>query len=294
MKSFLLAGTFLGTMATFAVAADQKSLAYGMGPVSGYTSWWAGAGTWQENDGSLYSGNFFAFGGDSRVNVWMAPGVSLQGDVQGEASSNGFEDCCYSQDHRVIGVIGGHAAWRSMSNLFGVFGGVAGSSVFDEEGAVLQPFIGFEAQAYLNQITLYGQVGTSWNADTSSYGMDQVFFRGILRYFLTPNDKLQAEIGIAKGHFSGGGSGEPFTNTNWGLLYEHQFGGSPFSAFAELASFTNNNDASTYRSSENQFMLGARVHFGSGSLLQQDRQGASLDLPTGTVFRPLAWGYYNY
>ncbi len=117
--------------------------------------------------------------------------------------------------------------------------------------------------------------------------MDMMFVRGVARFFLTPNDKLQGEVGYAHGHYSGAAASNPATSTNFGVLYEHKFGG-PIALYAEYAGLvtSNTNDINV---SEHQVMIGARVYFAPGTLLWNDRMGATLDLPKGTIFRPLIW-----
>jgi hypothetical protein len=167
---------------------------------------------------------------------------------------------------------------------------VVGSSVIYDSGEVLQSFVGAEAQAYLGNLTLYGQVGGTWNTDVHSYGMDMMFVRGVARFFLTPNDKLQGELGFAHGHYSGASAPDPATSTNFGVLYEHKFSG-PMALYAEYAGLVTS--TTDIGASEHQFMIGVRAYFAPGTLLWNDRMGATLDLPKGTIFRPLIWTSNN-
>src|SRR5438128_2529763 len=65
-------------------------------PISGYVGLYSG-GTWWDNKGGSdcdidscpqpRRGNSFLFGGEGRVNWWVAPGVSLQVDAQAEGTT---------------------------------------------------------------------------------------------------------------------------------------------------------------------------------------------------------------
>ncbi len=165
MRSLLLAGTILCATSVAALAAEPIRYANppaASSPISGYTSFWLGKATWRVDETTpvrQFNGDFFAAGGDSRVNLRVAPAFSIQGDLEGEATTNGFAQCCFQSDHRVMAAVGGHASWRGMQYLLGAFGGVVGSSVIYDSGEVLQTFAGAEAQAYLGNLTLYGQLG---------------------------------------------------------------------------------------------------------------------------------------
>jgi len=298
MKALLLAGTMLGTMSVGAWAADTiRPLAVtpqaAFNAVSGYSSLYLGFGHYFEaDDGDNYAGSFLALGGNARTNVWLSPNFSIQSDVEAEATTNGFTDCCESYDHRVQGIVGVHASWRSMQALFGGFVGASGNYNLDGEGAALHTLVGLEGQFYYGNITLYGQIGMTANTDAASYGQDMTFGRVQARFFATQNDKFTGELGFASGTYSGEGDGDQSHTTSWGLSYEHKFN-NPFSAFVDYAGFTNTNGTVTYyNATEHQLMVGARIYFAPGTLFSNDRTGATLDLPT-TLVRSFAWSEYN-
>ncbi|MFO1183511.1 MAG: hypothetical protein U1E56_01835 [Bauldia sp.] len=293
MKAVLLGGALLGALTATASAADFGRAAVGqaIAPVSGYTSLYIGTTRWDNED--LDSETAHLFGGDSRVSVWVGQSVTLQFDVEAEATSNGFDDCCYDGDHRVHAVGGVHASWRDGASLLGVFAGALGASVLDtgDDAAVMQTFAGLEGQWYLGNLTLYAQAGGTWVTDVDSYGQDLWFLRGVARYFLSANDKVQIEAMYGQGKFTGVGDGDAARAWTWGASYEHRFNG-PFSMFVEYAGLHNWNPTSdAYFVREHQVMLGARVNFGAGTLVENDRRGASLDLPK--LARLMSWNYWN-
>ena len=266
--------------------------------LSGYLSLYAGWASWNQNDLSLH-GSFGVLGGDARLNTWLHPNLSMQADIEGEATTNGFASCCSSTDHRIAGDGGLHLSWRDPNKgLVGVFGGVFGSSEFwysniDPGGSVWQGFGGVEGQYYLGKATLYGQAGWTGVIGNTSYGINEWFLRAVGRYFLTPDDKFQAEFGYGDGTYSGAADGDISRTLNWGALYEHKFANVPISGFGEYAGFSNSNETNHYTSStEHQFMVGLRFMIDQPTLLAQDREGATLDMPK--IVRPLAWSNYNF
>ena len=272
-----------------AVAPPAPASVAAIPPAALYLSLYGGWGEYTQADGPT-SGSFGLVGGDARSSIWFSPAFSVQGDAEAEWSSAGFSDCCVSTDHRLQGVVGAHLSWRDSLHLLGVFGGLASATNFDAEGEVLQGIVGAEAQMYVGNFTFYDQAGYTWNTGSTSFGQNLWFVRGVGRYFLTPNDKLQAEVGYAAGRFTG--DSDLSATWNWGASYEHRFPG-PLSGFVEYAGFTNSNRSGDgYRATENQVMGGVRINFGTGTLLQNDRNGATLDMPK--IVRPFAWSYYDY
>lgn len=305
MKRLLVVAAAASAIASGAYAADLSSSApsyeapppavHSPSPFSGYLSLYGGWATWNQADGG-YDGNFGVLGGNARLNTWLHPNMSLQADVEGEATTNGFSSCCDSNDHRLAGDGGLHLSWRDPNKgLFGVFGGAFGTTeaYSSDYGSVLQWFGGVEGQYYLGNATLYGQAGWTQGTDSSHYPINEWFLRGVGRYFLTPNDKLQAEFGYADGTYAGAGDGDTSRTLNWGALYEHKFANLPMSGFVEYAGFVNSNESGDgYKATEHQFMVGVRFMIDQPTLLAQDRQGATLDMPT--IVRPVFWSGYNY
>jgi hypothetical protein len=248
--------------------------------------------------GSSYNDTVGVWGGTARVNYWFAPNWRWQSDLEAEISSATKNS--FTADGRVQGIMGSHLSYANQSYLFGVFAGTAGLNNLDDYGILVQGLFGVEAQVYLNNFTLYGQFGYT-DAVSGSYntcasgpcGERSWFGRAVGRYFFTPNDKLQAEFGYAKGTYTGDGDGSK--DVTWGALYEHRFSDRPFSLYFEYAGLYNENTCACdkYNGYEHQFMLGAKVYFGQGTLLQNDRNGTTLDMPTKLI-RSIGWSGWNY
>ena len=105
----------------------------------------------------------------------------------------------------------------------------------------------------------------------------------MVRYFATPNDKLQAEFGYAKGS-----TYRDETKTKiatWGASFEHRFNG-PVALTASYDGFRYQLVSSV---KEHTFKGGVRFYFDNGSLLSQDRSGATFEMPK--FQRTLPWSY---
>jgi hypothetical protein len=285
-----------------AQAADMGTPQYTKAPVVAASPLSAEFGSYvgldsMSKDSNSYKDTVGVFGGTARVNYWFAPNWRWQSDLEVEISSATKDS--FTTDGRVQGIMGSHLSYANQSYLFGVFGGTAGLNNLDDYGILVQGLVGVEAQVYLNNFTLYGQFGYT-DAVSGSYanctskhncGERSWFGRAVGRYFFTPNDKLQAEFGYAEGTYTG--DGDKSKDITWGALYEHRFSDRPFSLYAEYAGLYNENRFDSYNTYEHQFMLGAKVYFGQGTLLSNDRNGTTLDMPTKLI-RSIGWSGWNY
>ena len=127
--------------------APPRSIVVAPPPISGYTSLYLGQ-TWWNNHGGTdcedgcpqpRTGNNFLFGGDSRVNWFLSPGMSLQVDVQGEATTRYVgahpapEDP--NADGRLWGMFGTHLSSRNAAHLWGGFGALSYANNLGGEGS---------------------------------------------------------------------------------------------------------------------------------------------------------------
>ena len=257
-----------------------------------------GTGNWSDNM-RADSGHFKVWGGEARANAFLAPRMSVQGDLEAEATDTGFGPGFIIDDHRILGAAGGHLSMRNQTHLVGVFGGAVGSSevYHSDYGPTTNWFLGGEAQAYLSHVTLYAQAGYARPFDlVNDYGSQFWFARGVVRVFVTPNDKIEGEFGYATGNFTGQGCGatcQRVRTTEWDVLYEHKFM-APLSAFVEYAAMTTLNVDDTIlnpKGTESQIMGGIKIYMGQPTLLANDRAGATLDLPK--IGRQLFWNGWN-
>jgi hypothetical protein len=251
-------------------------------------------GTWAHNtEGDSTSA--WIYGGEARVNWWFAPNWSVQTDLEVEGTGTIHNNSTDWQDGRIMGTVGKHLTWRDPNRgALGIFGGYTMTNLLDAYGSESRTFFGGEGQLYLDKFTLYGQVGGTWFHNASSGASDYVwdsawFIRGVARYFFTPDDKLQGEVGYASGSRRDGNS-DPNV-VNWGVLYEHnKFMGTPFSAYIEYAGFRYEDSNNSNNASENIFMVGTRIYFYQDTLLSNDRTGSTFDMPK--FMRAQAWAPY--
>src|SRR5690242_16205426 len=206
--SMTLRKTFVGTVALFALtsvgqaadmrpvlkapAVDQQATGY----VEVYSGW---ASTKTTIEGYSTSADGWALGGAGRGNYWVSPGMSVQVDAQAEGTS--YDDKRGGHVSSQSYLVGSHLSWRNpQQSLYGVFGGVG------DAGGQRHGVIGGEAQWYLNQFTLYGQVGYDSTLGTVGYiGMANIdsenawFLRGVGRYYVNPNFLIEGTVMYANG-----------------------------------------------------------------------------------------------
>jgi hypothetical protein len=143
---------------------------------------------------------------------------------------------------------------------------------------------GAEGQVFLDNLTLYGQAGLMHeDLGNDSYTQTGVFLTGQARYFLTPDFKVDLH-GMAARLSGSPLPGNPdFTKAGIGIGAEFKLPDSPLSTFAAL-DYTRI-DSYYYDHDETRVSVGLKVNFGTGSLLEQDRSGASLNPVAAIPFR---------
>ena len=138
----------------------------------------------------------------------------------------------------------------------------------------------------MNSVTLYGQAGGAWAIGSPASGEDIPtdiwFVRAVARWFATPNDKFQAEVGYARATKTANETSTPSSAgnvLNWGGSYEHRLS-IPISLFAAYDgySYKSGHNCPT-KATNNVFTVGARFIFNQNTLLSNDRKGATLDMP---------------
>jgi hypothetical protein len=258
--------------------------------------------------------NGWVLGGAGRGNWWAARNISTQFDIQAEGTRYAVPS-----DQLVPGfagtystlsyLVGAHVNWRdSQTGLLGVFGGIgdAGGNTGTfgaNNSGVRHGVIGLEGQYYWNAFTLYGQGGYD---STMSMGnlasFDNIhawFLRGTGRYFFGPNLMIEGTGQYAKGEieYTNLFAAIPDVNFNtwlWRVKAEWKPDAVPFSLFATYegsrTNYGNNPFFNTVseRMSENRVMGGLRLYLGQGTLLGNDRTGATLDIidPIGVSTSP--------
>jgi opacity protein-like surface antigen len=131
--------------------------------------------------------------------------------------------------------------------------------------------------------TLYAQAGYQ-NSNYSVFGRgvtaDGWNIAGQLRYFVQSNFMIALKAGYADLSFDNAfGNGADHSAWKIGAKTEYRFNASPFSVFAEVDYRDGRFKVAgvDMKEQETRAMLGAKWNFGSQTLFQRDRNGASLD-----------------
>lgn len=254
-----------------------------------------------DSSGTIFKDHPTLYGGMARANWWFAPSFSLQGDLEGERA-NRFKSFGEGE-HRKGALYGGHLAWRDpQRGAIGGFGGVVDSNdmIFIGVKDFHESFFGAEGQLYLGNFTLYGQAGGMERiSGVEEAEPDHLWFaRGVGRYFVTPNDRLQAEFAFARGKAFGCSVGcSDIKLPMWGASFEHRFDNSPLAIFVQYSGFRYSSrfdfesDGDSFHehqaATEHIVMGGVKLYFGEGTLLANDRSGTTFDMPQ--FIRALPW-----
>ena len=238
---------------------------------------------WQSNSEGFDSTDEqdrFMMGGEALADIPFNENWSLQLDIGGETTPDYdyIDDLSSDGEHFASVYLGGHLNYREVDRyLIGAFAGWGQSFAYDDDVSNFL-VIGAEAQYYMNNLTLYGQLGfmDGNNEDEDTFD-DGIFGRAVARFFVSPNTKLQAEIS----YLSGEADGDDSDVLGWGLEAEHQVsswsdsGVSGYVAYSGLSAEDDGDEADEHR-----FLVGIRIAMNSGTtLLEKDRTGATLDLP---------------
>lgn len=145
-------------------------------------------------------------------------------------------------------------------------------SIDDIDGDLSSYRFGPEFQIYNGNLTYYAQAfWGQYLVDGDGVGTWGV--RGEARYFHTENLRFEGELGFTQ-ISDGGDDASIFTA---GLEAEKRFDGTPFSVWGRYQyDHVNLDDES---SSGHTFLVGFRAAFGTGSLLDEDRNGATMETP---------------
>lgn len=176
----------------------------------------------------------------------------------------------------------GHAFWRDSSvGLVGVFAQAASSEISLGILSDRRYFAGAEGQYFIGNVTLYGQAAYE-NANfgtpiAGSVSADGVIVAAQARYFATANWSiaLKGSYESIKADFRGA----TISHEGWliGAQTDYRFDNTPYSVFATAdyrdGKFSNNGG----KDNETRVMVGGKLNFGSKTLFERDRSGASLD-----------------
>lgn len=205
-----------------------------------------------------------AYGGEARINSTFATRWNFQGDLFVDAlTSDGSTLTAYGAT--------AHIYWRDPSAY--ALGGFMTVIGYNEPGSpedITQYFGGPEAQYYLDNITLYGQL---FAGQFRGYGdtLDELGARGEIRYFFNDNLRLDGEIGYTTISTPSADVGIFTAATE----IDYRFADKPLTAYGRYQFDTYSVGGSDI--GIHKFIVGLRASFGSKSLLDQDRNGATMD-----------------
>jgi hypothetical protein len=264
--------------------------------VSGVVDSWAGVQFLDR--GPLSDKTVFAFGSEMLLNLPLGDNLSIQNDVKYEYNDQSGSDPLDSVGPRFSYQFAGHLSWRDPSaGLFGVFGG-AGTTNTGLIGDTDFAFVGGEFQFYMDNITLYGQGGyIDYSSENlldngnklGGYGLDDGYFvRGVMRWFVTNDSRLEIEGSYFNSDFEHHGSTDAFS---FGARYDFTLGMPVIGDTALYIAWRGqwrsdclsgyNYDNNNYDLNDQTIMIGSSYSF-SGDLMTVDRQGATLDTPDFT------------
>lgn len=273
--------------------------------VSGYVESWSGYTFLTSLGGDNATGgdgpdpeSYFASGISGRLSLPLGDRLSLQTDVGLEYTENAFDDDG-AQDVFESGFrLGGHLTHRDPGmGAFGVFAAF-GASRTDEDNIEFYA-AGGEGQMYLDNVTLYLQGGYFDAKDgeeccaSRQDPLHNAFFvRGVGRWFLSPDSRIQGEVSYATGDqdsFASNGNGTYDMDViEWGVRFDTVLpglpviGDTPVFAGYRGARFDNEGNGSgddDGQTTEHTIMVGFTHAFGGNSMQEFDRVGATLDLP---------------
>ena len=188
--------------------------------------------------------------------------------------------------------MGGHLSWRDPSQfMVGIMAG-AGTGTVDgctksSCGEDFQAFLfGVEGQLYLDDTTLFKQVGIVRADEDGSEELDLFFVRKGVRHFFDNGWTADGELGFAWGTFDGGNSGlSDVSIVSWGVGVEKQLQTQmPISLFARYEGALYTLDNCSASMTEHRIMGGIRIAFGVPDAKTQNRLGANTDLPRFPTF----------
>jgi hypothetical protein len=229
------------------------------------------------------TGQTFELSSVSAYNIPIWRSVSVQLDLASEYYYRMNEHT----DAKSSNVLGMHLSYRDPNRgLLGLFAANAWSDVktgHGNSGNYDMAMFGAEAQLYRGNWTLYGQAGFANNTkgDPGEGFNSGWFVRGVARYFFRPDTKLEAEVSYAEAspYIDGDDKGK---FTAWGVSIDHKlFDFRSYPIYGTLAYRGAYYDATTEEdhATEHVFKAGIKILFGAATLQQNDRHGATLDLP---------------
>jgi opacity protein-like surface antigen len=279
----MLVGAALAAISTSAFAADYVQQEPVAAPhISGHVEAYLG-GIW------LHVSDPFGGGGSESEDGWAAGAagrVNFPLNERWNIQTDAIVDSAWIDGENVYGYGGAvHAYWRDPSRF--AVGGFATYTRYGGDGiGDTNPYsytFGPEAQIYFGNVTLYGQAyyGQLENSFFGDLSADLWGVRAVLRYYARPDLRFDAELGYQKLEFDT----PPFVPTpNLSTFaaaaqVTYRFSGTPWSVFGryQFEHVTQEVGPISLDANIHKVMVGLRLNFGTGTLLDEDRNGATMD-----------------
>lgn len=271
--------------------------------IMGYVEGYFGQRTYDENEetGPIPDREFAGLVGRLNIPVYGSFNVQLDASVDNVFDAIDFDTDDGAQFIRDLRTYAGaaHVYWRDPTWLaIGAFADIRRYESFPSRyvpdldtyvpiGKTQElDFVGVEGQLFFDRVTFYGQASFGERTrvffndeDTDEDSVSAWNVRGVLRYFPWDDTRLQAEVsyGEEKLGFEG------FTRNTWraAAQADYRFSSFPVSVFGRYQfedPFNEGEDRfGTQPTASHRVLVGARYSFGSNSLLDEDRNGASMD-----------------
>lgn len=137
---------------------------------------------------------------------------------------------------------------------------------------------GLEAQAYLGDLTLYGQAWIGRSQTFSNPAMSQIGVRAVARYYANDNLRLDGEVNYVTSHKDSMRD----TNTAAAAQINYRLASVPVTMFGRLQIENHNaNSVMPNSTTIKKLFVGLRFSFGSNSLRDEERNGTAMD-----IYRP--------
>ncbi len=225
-----------------------------------------------------------------KLSIPLGSNLTIQQDVGFQygtnAESNNQKD--FRDTFLYSGQMGTHLSLRNVDQgLIGAFGGIGAANGNDTKANYA--FAGGEGMLWTGPWTLYGQGGWFSSEETNNAPWDSAlhdafFVRGVARYFLTPDSRLQGEFSYANGKY--GYYDDTANIFEWHARYDFVWNdvpvvGSLVGAIPLYLEYRGNYADGAHGDAlwDNAFMVGTSYHFGGNNKQEFDKVGATLDLP---------------
>ena len=234
--------------------------------------------------GEIFAGKFLVDSKSEKQSLTSATAsANLNFDKRWNFQADITYDALNFASSKVSGIGGaGHVYWRNPETI--ALGGFA--SVSKARWAISGSKIdiadqwtaGLETQAYLGDLTLYGQAWIGRSQTFSNPTMSQIGVRAVARYYVNDNLRLDGEIDYVTSHKDSIRD----TNTAAAAQINYRLASMPITLFGRFQ-MENHRASSVMPNSTTvkKLFVGLRFSFGSNSLKDEERNGTAMD-----VYRP--------